>query len=318
VRFSDTSPVTARRRGYGGLETGFDLRILLTLALALGLCLASASPSAARLEGPGPVKACADGVDNDGDGLTDYPADPDCGSASDNSERPDEVDPPAYCGDGVDNDGDGTVDFPADPGCVSAADDDETDAPGPRCADGVDNDGDGKVDFPADPGCAGSADNDETEAAPQTAVTPLDAAGTGGAPAAPAPVVLAAPVAVAAPVAGPRLLTPFPIVRLRGVRTPAGITIDLLSVRAPSGTVVKLRCRGDRCPFVRRRVVSRGPILRFRDLGARPLVRVTLEVRATKSGYIGKFTRFRFRPGRFPLRSDACLMPGRSAPTACA
>jgi hypothetical protein len=102
------------------------------------------------------------------------------------------------------------------------------------------------------------------------------------------------------------------------VRTRAGITIDVLSVRAPSGTVVELRCRGDRCPLVRRTVVSRGRIVRFRDLGGRPLVRVTLDVRATKPGYVGKFTRFRLRPGRFPLRSDACIVPGRSAPTACA
>jgi hypothetical protein len=34
--------------------------------------------------------------------------------------------PPAACGDGVDNDGDGLVDYPADPGCLSATDTDET------------------------------------------------------------------------------------------------------------------------------------------------------------------------------------------------
>jgi len=37
--------------------------------------------------------------------------------------------PAAQCGDGVDNDGDGAVDFPADPGCSSTEDDDETDPP---------------------------------------------------------------------------------------------------------------------------------------------------------------------------------------------
>jgi len=33
-----------------------------------------------------PTFACSDGVDNDGDGLTDFPSDPGCGSASDNDE----------------------------------------------------------------------------------------------------------------------------------------------------------------------------------------------------------------------------------------
>ncbi len=73
---------------------------------------------------PLPAAACADGVDNDGDGLTDYPNDPGCTSATDN----DETDPvPAQCADGVDNDGDGLTDYPNDPGCTAATDDDETD-----------------------------------------------------------------------------------------------------------------------------------------------------------------------------------------------
>ena len=33
------------------------------------------------------------------------------------------------CSDGIDNDGDNLIDFPADPGCADANDDDETDAP---------------------------------------------------------------------------------------------------------------------------------------------------------------------------------------------
>ena len=38
---------------------------------------------------------------------------------------------PAACADGVDNDGDGRIDFPDDPGCTSSSDNDETDAPPP-------------------------------------------------------------------------------------------------------------------------------------------------------------------------------------------
>ncbi|MBL8551350.1 MAG: DUF4038 domain-containing protein [Hyphomonadaceae bacterium] len=38
--------------------------------------------------------------------------------------------PPAQCGDGIDNDGDQLIDFPADPGCTSLSDADETDVDG--------------------------------------------------------------------------------------------------------------------------------------------------------------------------------------------
>ena len=86
--------------------------------------------------------ACRDGVDNDGDGQIDYPADPGCTSPADWSEQAD-------CSDGIDNDGDGLVDYPADPGCRSPADSTERQ----DCSDGIDNDGDGLVDHPDDPGC---------------------------------------------------------------------------------------------------------------------------------------------------------------------
>lgn len=37
----------------------------------------------------------------------------------------------AQCSDGIDNDGDGLIDYPVDPGCSSAIDDDETDTSQP-------------------------------------------------------------------------------------------------------------------------------------------------------------------------------------------
>jgi len=114
--------------------------------------------------GAPPVAQCADGIDNDGDGLTDFPADPGCTDANDD----DETDAPVFqCSDGIDNDGDTLIDFPADPGCDDANDDDETDVPPvAQCADGIDNDGDNLIDFPADPGCADANDNDELDLPP--------------------------------------------------------------------------------------------------------------------------------------------------------
>jgi hypothetical protein len=70
------------------------------------------------------------------------------------------------CNDGIDNDGDGKTDYPADPGCYSPNQDDETDdcpdGPNcPQCSNGKDDDMNGQTDYPADPGCAYAADTDE-------------------------------------------------------------------------------------------------------------------------------------------------------------
>ena len=99
---------------------------------------------------------CSDGVDNDGDGATDWPTDPGCFDAYDLTETDRDG-----CRDGIDNDGDGLVDFPADPGCTSANDAAET-RPGARCDNGIDDDGDGRADFD-----------------PATLADPLFTAGTG-------------------------------------------------------------------------------------------------------------------------------------------
>jgi hypothetical protein len=87
----------------------------------------------------GEESECEDGIDNDGDGLTDHPDDPGCDEASDMSEKS----PLLACDDGADNDGDALVDHPEDPGCFHPASYLED----PACQDGADNDGDGKIDF---------------------------------------------------------------------------------------------------------------------------------------------------------------------------
>lgn len=68
-----------------------------------------------------PVPACSDGVDNDGDRLADFPADPGCAGPGSPIE-----DPP--CDDRMDNDHDGRIDV-ADARCVRASD--WTEAPPP-------------------------------------------------------------------------------------------------------------------------------------------------------------------------------------------
>ncbi|TSC86579.1 MAG: PE-PGRS family protein [Parcubacteria group bacterium Gr01-1014_8] len=151
------------------------------------------------------VTECIDGIDNDGDGRTDFLpiyGDPDCDNFSDDSEAASGGgggggSTPA-CADGIDNDGDGLVDS-VDPGCSDTSDTDEADptgggvgggggggggGPAAACEDSIDNDLDGLKDM-QDPGCENASDNDETngsggggggggggEAATTTAPTP--------------------------------------------------------------------------------------------------------------------------------------------------
>ncbi|MGE0868222.1 MAG: hypothetical protein AB7P03_06665 [Kofleriaceae bacterium] len=127
------------------------------LAIALGSCGGGGSDTDT------PTLECRDGIDNDGDGATDFPDDIGCTSETDESE--DSL-PVAKCADGRDNDGDGKMDYPADPGCFAPQVDDEADpCPDgedcPECGDGKDNDGNGKMDYPADPGCTSASDNYE-------------------------------------------------------------------------------------------------------------------------------------------------------------
>jgi hypothetical protein len=93
------------------------------------------------------VAACADGADDDGDGLVDG-ADPGCLDPDDAFE----TNALAACDDGFDDDGDLLVDWPDDPGCKEPESLDES----PACDDGIDNDGDGGIDW--DGGAGGTPD----------------------------------------------------------------------------------------------------------------------------------------------------------------
>src|SRR3989344_3574159 len=98
-----------------------------------------------------PQPECDDDIDNDHDGLIDYPNDPQCESPTDDNEGP------AVCGDGVQevpeqcDDGNAVNGDGCSSSCVITK----------QCNDGVDNDGDGKTDYPQDPGCTNPYDDNE-------------------------------------------------------------------------------------------------------------------------------------------------------------
>jgi len=89
------------------------------------------------------LPGCDDGLDNDGDGLSDFPDDPGCMAPADTLERASDL----VCDDGLDQDGDLATDHPADLGCPDPAGRRED----PECEDGIDNDGDGRIDWDGGP-----------------------------------------------------------------------------------------------------------------------------------------------------------------------
>lgn len=93
--------------------------------------------------------ACADGVDNDGDLLIDYPADPGCQSPTDDSESPDPPLPPPACPDD-DADDDGLID--------------EVEGLFGTLVDDRDSDDDGVADGNEDSDADGEDDEDEDDA----------------------------------------------------------------------------------------------------------------------------------------------------------
>lgn len=130
------------------------------------------------------------------------------------------------------------------------------------------------------------------------------------------PVVVLDPALPAAESVARRFLDPFPVVRIRGVAVRRGARVDLISVRAPVGARIAVRCAGRGCPRKVLRMTARGmnrlrPYERFLRRG------LQLTIRVTQPGVIGKYTRVEIRATRAPLRTDRCLAPGSRAPVDC-
>jgi hypothetical protein len=116
------------------------------------------------------------------------------------------------------------------------------------------------------------------------------------------------------------LLASFTVVRLAGKVTRRGTRIRELSVNAPGGSRIEVRCRGRGCPFRRigktaarmSRLVS---VRRLRGRLLRP--RAVVQVWVTKPEALGKYTRFRIRRGKPPSRADRCALTGLRRPLRC-
>jgi PKD repeat protein len=152
--------------------------------------------------------------------------------------------------------------------------------------------------------------------APPAPPEPPPPAGSTPPPASFPPAVVDGPKPPKPTLVGPRLLDPFPRVRIRGVTTPRGARLDLLSVRTSGGTKILVRCKGRGCPWARKTELARFGASRLRSVNMPGFKRrhlragTVLEVFVTQRGMIGKYTRFKIRRLKAPLRVDSCTAPG--------
>jgi hypothetical protein len=120
------------------------------------------------------------------------------------------------------------------------------------------------------------------------------------------------------------LMEPFPVVRFAGSRSSFGIKLSLLTVQAPLGALVSVTCSGRGCPIKSESESafssnSKGgtALFAFHRFERSLRAGVTLEVRVSKAGEVGKYTRFKVRRGRLPVRVDGCLGPTGVNPIVC-
>ena len=152
--------------------------------------------------------------------------------------------------------------------------------------------------------------------APTGTGAPFDQGGTATPP--PDPLVAPGTGGAVLGEASPRMMSPFPVVRIRGRLTLRGARLSLLTVRSPRGARIRVACRGDDCPTRRwartARTSSLTRVKRFQrslDAGTRLIITVK------KPRRIGKHTTILIRRARAPKRNDRCLYPGSSRPVAC-
>ena len=123
------------------------------------------------------------------------------------------------------------------------------------------------------------------------------------------------------------LLVPFPVILIEGIYGRRGAVVHRLTVQAPTGAGIEVRCLGRRCPgrVRRQRATAAAPrgqaaamvAHRFKRFQRRFRAGTAIEIRVTMRGKIGKYTRFRVRRAKPPLRVDACVVGVARRPSVC-
>jgi PKD repeat protein len=116
-------------------------------------------------------------------------------------------------------------------------------------------------------------------------------------------------------------ILPRPIVRIVATQAHSGVKLRLLSVEAPRGSAIVVRCRGRGCPVRSQSILVTSSHVGTVTTDFRRFERflpagVTLDLRISKPGEIGKYTRLTIRRGRPPARLDECL-DSSGTPSTC-
>lgn len=112
-----------------------------------------------------------------------------------------------------------------------------------------------------------------------------------------------------------KFIHPFPVVRISGRFKGKKTTLTRVTVRTPHGTRIRVNCKGRGCPYKRKAIAAKFISVRALKGVYRP--KATIEIRVTQAKKIGKYTRVRTRRGKAPVRTDRCLMPGKTKAVRC-
>jgi hypothetical protein len=115
--------------------------------------------------------------------------------------------------------------------------------------------------------------------------------------------------------AKPRMIRPYPTVRVAGTLTASGANLSLLTVRAPKGARITLTCSGRACP--RRQVAQATALWHIPQFERELRAGTRLTITVTKPGHISKVTTIAIRRDKAPARSDRCRFPGTTRLRAC-
>jgi hypothetical protein len=110
-------------------------------------------------------------------------------------------------------------------------------------------------------------------------------------------------------------LSPFPVVRIKGYLTRSGAQVTMLTVRAPGGAKISVRCTGASCP--RKRFARAAKLVHLKPYQRLLRGNLKLVISVTRRGYVGKQTVIRLRRGKSPTRRDLCVFPGVRKAKSC-
>ncbi|HEY4451747.1 MAG TPA: Ig-like domain-containing protein [Solirubrobacteraceae bacterium] len=118
------------------------------------------------------------------------------------------------------------------------------------------------------------------------------------------------------------MMQPFPIVRITSTASRAGVKLRLLSVSGARGARITVLCKGHGCPVKAQSQLaafshSRSAFVEFRRFERTLKVGLTLEIRVSRAGVVGKYTRLVVMPHGRLRRSDACVSGLLTHPITC-